>query len=65
MKIIFLSDYKGRETAMQEYKAGSVLELDHQAALDLIRLGIAQEQHEEQPAPKKPRKVKEVTDDTN
>ncbi len=64
MRIIFLKDYTGRETAGKPYKAGDSLELDHQPAIELITLGVAQEEQIEQPA-KKIRKVKEVNDVTN
>lgn len=69
MKIKFITDYQGRETAMKQYRAGDELELDHQPAIELIALGVAQEQTEpdEQPAPpvKRTRKVKEVLDVEN
>ena len=66
MRIIFLKDYTGRETAGKPYKAGDGLELDHQPAIELIALGVAREEEQqiEQPA-KKIRKVKEVNDVTN
>lgn len=43
MKIKFLQDYVGRETAMKEVKKDDVLELDHQPAIELIHFGIAEE----------------------
>jgi len=43
MKIKFLEDYIGRETAMKEYKKGDVLELDQQSAIELINFEIAEE----------------------
>ena len=43
MKIIFLVDYIGRETAMKEYKAGDSMELDHAPAQELIGFGVAKE----------------------
>jgi len=43
MKIKFLVDYIGRETAMKEYKKGDVLELDQQPAIELVNFEIAEE----------------------
>lgn len=43
MKIIFLTDYIGRETAMKQYEKDDVDELSPAQALELIRLGIAEE----------------------
>jgi hypothetical protein len=58
MKIIFLQDYNGRETAMQEHKRGAVVELDFIRAMELIRLGVADE-YIEQEKPVKKAKVKD------
>jgi hypothetical protein len=41
MKLKFLKDYTGRETAMQSYKAGQQAEIPNAQALELIRLGVA------------------------
>lgn len=43
MKIIFLQDYTGRETAMQEKKEGDSMECGTAIGLALIDLGMAQE----------------------
>ena len=43
MKIKFLIDYIGRETAMKEYKKGDELELSQQPALEVINFEIAEE----------------------
>jgi len=43
MKIKFLNDYLGRETAMKQYKAGDIDDLDFAQAQELIRLGIVTE----------------------
>ncbi|MCR4308374.1 MAG: hypothetical protein NUV80_07535 [Candidatus Berkelbacteria bacterium] len=43
MKIKFLVDYIGRETAMKQYDKGDVDELSPAQALELIRLGVAEE----------------------
>ena len=43
MKIKFLCDYIGRETAMKQYHEGDVAEFDHQAAIEIIRLGGGKE----------------------
>lgn len=71
MKVKFLQDYAGRETAMRPYQAGAVADIFHAAALDLIAAGIASEvkghasaqlDAESEPEPPKkptaPRKVK-------
>ena len=59
MKIKFLHDYAGRETAMTRYFKGDILEIDHQPALELIQNKIAIEYVE------KPKVKKEVTDGEN
>jgi len=43
MKIKFLVDHVGRETGMQSVSKGAVLELPVEQALELIRLGVAEE----------------------
>lgn len=43
MRIKFLSDYLGRETAMKEYKVGDVDDFGVAQALELIRLGVGEE----------------------
>ena len=55
MKLKFLTDHTGRETAMKEYKAGAVAEIPTAQALELIRLGVAAEVTEQ---PEKPTKGK-------
>lgn len=47
MKIKFLIDYAGRETAMKGCFAGEVYDFPDSQALELIRLKIAEEEHEE------------------
>lgn len=63
MKIKFLVDYIGRETAMREHKQGEILELDFPQASELIRLGVVAEYTEQAEKPKK--KAKEVMNDEN
>ena len=41
MKIKFLTDYAGRETAMREHVRGAVVDTPTAQALELIRLGVA------------------------
>lgn len=43
MKVKFLHDYLGRETAMRPMPAGVEMELVHQAAIELIAVGVAKE----------------------
>ena len=43
MKLKFLIDYVGRETAMAEYKAGDVDDIPQAQAMELVRLGVAEE----------------------
>jgi hypothetical protein len=43
MKIQFISDYIGRETAMKQYRKGDVDVFPVAQALELIRLGVADE----------------------
>jgi len=43
MKIKFLVDCIGRETAMVEYKAGDIADFPTAQALELIRIGHAEE----------------------
>jgi hypothetical protein len=43
MKIKFLMNYVGRETAMKQYYKGDVEELPDAQALEIIRLGGAEE----------------------
>ena len=43
MNLKFIKDYTGRETAMQTYKAGQQAEIPNAQALELIRLGVAQD----------------------
>lgn len=43
MILKFTKDYVGRETAMQEYKAGQQAEIPNAQALELIRLGVAKD----------------------
>lgn len=59
MKVIFLQDYAGRETAMQEHKKGEVVEMDFIFAMELLRHGIVDE------AQDKPVKKAKVTNDEN
>lgn len=76
MKIIFIQDYIGRETAMQEKKTGDELDCGVAIGLALIELGVAEEVEEEminvqtlsEPEPvyitgAKKRKTKELGDD--
>lgn len=63
MKIRFLQDYQGRETAMAARYAGDVADMSVEAALALIHLGIAVEEQAEggkYASPK--RKRREVSD---
>lgn len=43
MKIKFLIDYIGRETAMKEYPKDFEADIPDAQALELIRLGVAEE----------------------
>ena len=43
MIVKFTKDYTGRETAMQEYKAGEQADLPTAQALALVNLGVARE----------------------
>ena len=43
MKIKFLTNYIGRETAMKQYYKGDVEELPEAQALEIIRMGGAEE----------------------
>lgn len=43
MKLMFLSDYLGRETAMKQYRNGDVADFSTAQALELIRLEVAEE----------------------
>jgi hypothetical protein len=43
MKLKFIQDYSGRETAMKEYKANEQADIPNAQALELIRLGVAKE----------------------
>ena len=43
MRVKFLVDYEGRETAYKKVKAGDEMELDHQPAIELIKFGIVEE----------------------
>lgn len=52
MIVKFLQNFLGRETAMKEIEAGSVLELEHQAAIELIASGVVEEV-KEKPEPKR------------
>jgi hypothetical protein len=63
MKIRFISDYLGRETAMQQYRRGAVADFDNNFALELIKMELAVEIVETKPEPIKPRKEKEVYHD--
>ncbi len=55
MKVKFLQDHCGRETAMQMKKAGEEMEMVHNSALELIAYGVVAEvRPEEEPK----RKVK-------
>lgn len=42
MKIKFLQDYAGRETAMHPYKAGEIADIEFARAQDLLWNGIAE-----------------------
>jgi len=59
MKIMFIEDYKGRETAMRQYRADDIEFISKAQALALIKLGVAVEE-----IPKKTVK-KAVKDDTD
>lgn len=63
MKIVFIQDYIGRETAMQEKKKGDELDCSVAIGLALIELGVAEEKVIEIEKPKKQRKIKEFDDD--
>lgn len=43
MILKFTRDYIGRETAMQQYKAGDSADFPNSQALELVRLGVARE----------------------
>lgn len=43
MIIKFKRDYIGRETAMQEYKAGEQADLPNAQAMELVRMDVASE----------------------
>ena len=49
MRIKLLADYCGRETQMIPYRKGDILEIDHQPAIELIQLGMAEEEPEKLP----------------
>ena len=51
MKIIFLVDFCGRETAMQEYKKGQTADLPWAQARELVRLKVAEMAHQPPPFP--------------
>jgi hypothetical protein len=64
MKLYFKKDYRGRETAMREYIAGQTDDFGVAQALELIKLGVAEEVEETAPpvaeptpAPKRKRKA--------
>jgi len=57
MRIQFLQDYKGRETAMIEYLRGDVVLFSFIQGKELIRLGVAVEY--------KPAKKEKVKDGKN
>ncbi len=59
MKIKFLQDYVGRETAMKEHKKGDIIEIQFPTAAELIRLGVACGVVEETQKPEK-KKVKDA-----
>lgn len=65
MKIIFLQDYQGRETANAAFHAGSMTDVSVEAGLELIRLGVAEEavifaEDKPKPVSKKKRMEREV-----
>lgn len=65
MRVTFLQDYTGRETAMKPYKAGDVGDFDIAVCIDLIRNNIA-EAVEEDPieiVPPKQRRKKEAVNE--
>jgi hypothetical protein len=43
MRVKFLVDYEGRETAYKKVKAGDEIVLDQQPAIELIKFGIVEE----------------------
>jgi hypothetical protein len=49
MRVKFLFGYSGRETAMKTYDVDDIAELDHQAAIELIRLGVVEEVEDGEP----------------
>lgn len=63
MKIKFLIDYIGRETAMKEFRAGDEVDFPVSHALELINLDIAEEVGLIDDAPMKRRSKKQVSDD--
>jgi len=71
MKVKFLQDYVGRETAMKQYKTGDTEIIGQQAAIELIQAGIVEEVAIFEPLPdfddeaklsKPKRKVKDESD---
>lgn len=68
MKVKFKQGYIGRETAMQSFAKGQVVDLPFAQAQALRQMDIVEYVEEEETAterPQKTRKPKEVTDDTN
>jgi len=47
MKIKFLFGYSGRETAMRTYDVDDIADLPQAQAMELVRLGVAEEVEEE------------------
>jgi hypothetical protein len=63
MKIKFLVDYVGRETAMNRYFKDDEMELDQQPAIELINLEVAEEVKEFVPDNVGPRSKRKVSYD--
>lgn len=58
MKVKFLQDHCGRETAMQTKKVGEEMEMVHTSALELIACGVVEEVHPEEEPKRKVRRDK-------
>jgi len=69
MIVKFLEEYGGRETAMQIYPAGEVVDIPFAQVQDLLKWGVVEvvevEQVAEVEQPRRRKVKKEVTDDTN
>ena len=62
MRLIFLTDFLGRETAMKQYHKDDVADIAFAQAQELVRMGVCREYTDAQPVKKSKRLERSVSD---